>query len=59
MSLTGFPSARMRSKSSGMMSAFSVTSSPAMIMGMPDSKTIFAASGSTRMLNSAAGVQFP
>ena len=28
-------------------------------MGTPEVKTIFAASGSTRMLNSAAGVQLP
>ena len=36
-----------------------VTSSPAIVIGTPLWKTTSAASGSTRMLNSAAGVQLP
>ena len=59
MRATGLPTARMRAKSSGKMRDFSVTSSPAMVMGTPERNTISAASGSTRMLNSAAGVQLP
>ena len=49
----------MRSKSLGKISACSVTSRPLMMTGMPLRNTMSAASGSARMLNSAAGVQLP
>ena len=45
--------------SSAIICARCVTSSPAITTGRPDWKTISAASGSTKMLNSAEGVQFP
>ena len=45
--------------SAGSTSAWWVTSRPAILIGIPDSKTIAAASGSAHMLNSAAAVVLP
>lgn len=45
--------------SSGENQACSVTSSPHIMMGIPDENTISAASGSAWMLNSEQGVRLP
>ena len=54
------PSARISAASSSEITASATeTSQPTISRGMPDSKTICAASGSTQKLNSASGVTFP
>ena len=53
------PRSSSRAMSAGRTSAWWVTSSPDIRIGIPDSKTIAAASGSAQMLNSAAAVVLP
>src|SRR5581483_4179975 len=53
------PASRSSSACARVKSALCVTSSPISVIGMPLAKTSAAASGSTKALNSAAGVTFP
>ena len=59
MRRAGVSRARMRATTPASASAWWVTSSGTRVTGTPQSSTIRAASGSTRMLNSADGVALP